>query len=59
MEVGTKFVGKVNGHPFQLVDVKVDSLSGNEYAVIKDLKSEQVFEYGMTALEHCEIEVIP
>lgn len=58
MEIGTKFLGKINGHPFQLIDVKADPLNGKKYAVIKDLKTEKVFEYGLTALEHCEIEVV-
>ena len=58
MKIGTKFVGKINNHPFQLVSIKIDILTDNKYAIIKDLKSGKIFNYSLQALEHCEIEVI-
>lgn len=58
MNIGTKFVGKVNGCLCQVVDVKIDDLNGKKYAVIKDLKTNKVFEYCMKTLEHCELEII-
>lgn len=56
MKIGTKFIGKINNHPFQLINVR--SSGKSEIAIIKDLKNGKTFMYGMESLKHCEIEVI-
>lgn len=48
---GTKFRGNVNGAEMEIVRIE----GGN--AIIKDLKTGRVFNYGLKALEHCDLEV--
>ena len=55
---GMKFIGKINKHPFEVLDIKIDKLSKSKMVVIKDLKCGKIIEHGYKALEHCAIEIV-
>lgn len=55
---GMKFVGKVNRNPFEVISIKTDKHSKSKTAIIKDLKTGKTFEYGLSALERCLIEIV-
>lgn len=52
IEVGTKFVGNINKMYFEVVKIE------GSLAIVKELSSNKKFNYGLKALEHCNITVI-
>ena len=49
---GTRFRGNVNGAEMEVVRIE------NRNAIIKDLKTGNVFSYGLRALEKCYVTIL-
>ena len=55
---GTRFRGNVNGAEMEIVKIQFGRDSRNPLAVIKDLRTGNVFGYGLRALEKCDVTIL-
>jgi hypothetical protein len=51
-KAGTRFRGNVNGAEMEVVKIE------NKNATIRDLKTGNIFSYGLQALEHCDVTIL-
>ena len=65
-KIGTKFIGDINKASMEIISIK-DKGTGTEsgryaiaskVAIIKDLKNGKLFNYGLKALERCNVTII-
>ena len=56
--IGTQFVGNANGVKCEVVKFVPDRNGKPLLVVLKDLKTDKTFTYGLRALEKCDITLI-
>lgn len=53
---GTRFRGNVNGALFEVV--KVEKHKSGQSVTLKEIKTGNLYTYGLKALEHCDITIL-
>lgn len=58
LKVGCVFVGNVNNHLFELVEIEKSNKYSGQIAIVKDITTDQRLMYGYEALCHLDITII-